>query len=221
MFKMKARGFGAQGFAAFETERLLMHMPAEHLAAGTAAFYRRNEAFLAPFEPDRPRSFFTAGYQQTDLAADRLAAQNGASLRLWLTLKPQGQSTLNDGETYRAVQLPADYFEGGKGGEIIGMVGLNSIVYGTFCSCFLAYKVDERYRGQGLIPEGVKAISEIAFTQMGLHRIEANIMPRNAPSLRVVEKLGFENEGLSRSYLKINGVWEDHLHMVLLNPHDA
>jgi ribosomal-protein-alanine N-acetyltransferase len=52
---------------------------------------------------------------------------------------------------------------------------------------------------------------------MSLHRIEANIMPRNQRSLRVVEKLGFVDEGLSRDYLKINEKWEDHIHMVLLN----
>jgi ribosomal-protein-alanine N-acetyltransferase len=55
------------------------------------------------------------------------------------------------------------------------------------------------------------------FGEYGLHRIEANIMPRNAASLRVVEKAGFHREGLAKKYLKINGVWEDHIHMVLLN----
>jgi [ribosomal protein S5]-alanine N-acetyltransferase len=55
------------------------------------------------------------------------------------------------------------------------------------------------------------------FQELGLHRIEANIMPKNKRSLRVVEKLGFYNEGLAYKYLKINGKWEDHIHMVLLN----
>ncbi|MFR2405064.1 MAG: GNAT family N-acetyltransferase, partial [Eubacterium callanderi] len=58
---------------------------------------------------------------------------------------------------------------------------------------------------------------ETAFGPLGLHRIEANIIPRNRASLRVAEKLHFRNEGLSSKYLKINGVWEDHIHMVLLN----
>ena len=51
----------------------------------------------------------------------------------------------------------------------------------------------------------------------GLHRVEANIMPRNPASLRAAEKAGFVREGLSRRYLNINGVWEDHIHMVRLN----
>ena len=56
-----------------------------------------------------------------------------------------------------------------------------------------------------------------AFAEAGLHRVEANVMPRNKPSLRVLEKNGFVNEGLSKYYLNINGVWEDHVHMVRIN----
>jgi len=65
--------------------------------------------------------------------------------------------------------------------------------------------------------EAIQKGIEIMFNEFGLHRIEANIMPGNKPSLRVVEKLGFYNEGLAYKYLKINGKWEDHIHMVLLN----
>lgn len=65
--------------------------------------------------------------------------------------------------------------------------------------------------------EAVEAVVNHAFHELRLHRIEANIMPRNQASLRVVQKLGFQNEGISRKYLQINGKWEDHIHMVLLN----
>ncbi|WP_330651588.1 GNAT family N-acetyltransferase [Tepidibacter aestuarii] len=65
--------------------------------------------------------------------------------------------------------------------------------------------------------EAIKKGIDIIFNQYKLHRIEANIMPKNKASLRVVEKLGFYNEGLALKYLKINGKWEDHIHMVLLN----
>ena len=52
---------------------------------------------------------------------------------------------------------------------------------------------------------------------MGLHRIEANVMPGNKASLRVLEKNHFVNEGLSKYYLNIIGIWEDHIHMVKIN----
>ena len=70
---------------------------------------------------------------------------------------------------------------------------------------------------QGYMTEAIKTAVDYAFKELNLHRIEANIMPKNKASLKVVEKLGFINEGISKKYLKINGSWEDHIHMVLLN----
>ena len=102
-------------------------------------------------------------------------------------------------------------------GQIIGMVALNNVVWGSFCSCFLGYKLDKDWLRQGLMSEAVNECVRIAFEELGLHRIEANIMPRNIASLGVVRRCGFVEEGLARKYLKINGVWEDHLHMVKLN----
>ena len=68
-----------------------------------------------------------------------------------------------------------------------------------------------------MVTEALRRLVEIAFHDLLLHRLEANIMPRNIPSLRVAEKVGFRSEGLSPRYLQVDGVWEDHLHMVLLN----
>lgn len=65
--------------------------------------------------------------------------------------------------------------------------------------------------------EAVNECVRIGFEEIGLHRIEANIMPKNKASLGVVRKCGFREEGLSRKYLKINGIWEDHIHMVKLH----
>lgn len=65
--------------------------------------------------------------------------------------------------------------------------------------------------------EALKAAIRYIFEEWKLHRIEANIIPRNAASIRVIEKLGFEREGYCRKYLKINGIWEDHYSYALLN----
>src|SRR6266511_2822444 len=101
--------------------------------------------------------------------------------------------------------------------KVIGDLVLNNIVRGAFLSCHLGYKMDQRKLGKGLMTEAIRRAIAYAFDEMKLHRIEANIMPRNQRSRRVVEKLGFEQEGLARKYLKINGVWEDHIHYVILN----
>ncbi len=100
---------------------------------------------------------------------------------------------------------------------IIGTIALTAIVMGAFQSCFMGYKLDKDYLNCGYMTQAVRKCVEIGFNDIGLHRIEANIMPRNKASLRVVEKAGFQNEGLSKEYLMINGVWEDHIHMVILN----
>ena len=101
--------------------------------------------------------------------------------------------------------------------EIIGTITINNIVYGPFLSCFLGYKLSEKYLNNGYMTEALDHIIKIAFNDIGLHRIEANVMPRNIRSQKVLEKLGFTYEGLSRKYLKINNKWEDHEHYVILN----
>lgn len=101
--------------------------------------------------------------------------------------------------------------------RIIGTTVLANIVRGPFLSCYLGYRVDEQENGKGYAPEAINKVVEYAFTELGLHRIEANIIPRNKASIRVVEKLGFAYEGISKKYLRINGVWEDHKHYVILN----
>ena len=107
----------------------------------------------------------------------------------------------------------------GEEDKVIGALTFSNIVKGVFLSCFLGYNLDKDEINMGYMTEAVKKGIEIMFQDYGLHRIEASIMPRNIRSLKVTQKLGFQEEGLSPQYLKINGKWEDHLHMVLLN-HD-
>ena len=99
---------------------------------------------------------------------------------------------------------------------VIGSIVLNNIIRGAFHSCHLGYKMDQFNINKGYLTEGLKIVIEYAFNVLKLHRIEANIMPHNSPSLRVVEKLVY-HEGLAKKYLNINESWEDHIHMVLLN----
>jgi [ribosomal protein S5]-alanine N-acetyltransferase len=81
----------------------------------------------------------------------------------------------------------------------------------------LGYKLDKDEINKGYITEALQKGIEIIFNEYQLHRIEAPIMPRNEASIRVVKKLGFENEGIAKKLLKVNGKWEDHMRWVLLN----
>lgn len=172
--------------------RLGFLAPDPALAPAAAAFYRRNRAAFAPFDPVQPESFFTAEGQAEQLEWDRTQAEDGRCFR-FLLVQPRHP------------------------GRVVGMAGLNEIIGGAFQSCFLSYKVDRTLWGQGYGSEAIAALTEWGFRTLGLHRVEANIMPRNLASRRAAGKAGFEEEGLARRYLKINGIWEDHIHMVRRN----
>ncbi len=61
------------------------------------------------------------------------------------------------------------------------------------------------------MPESVVAVLQFCFEQLLLHRVQISVIPRNASSRRVAEKLGIRDEGIAQRYLEINGVWEDHI----------
>ena len=79
-----------------------------------------------------------------------------------------------------------------------------------FESAYLGYSVSERHNGRGYATEAVRQVLAVAFEELGLHRVQAAVMPINLASIRVLEKAGFREEGLALRYLQINGVWEDH-----------
>jgi len=97
------------------------------------------------------------------------------------------------------------------GEKFMGEVSLGSVQRGPFQSASVGYWIDQRRAGVGYVPEGVALILRHGFEHLGLHRIEAAIVPRNRASRRVAEKLGLRDEGTSVGYLQIAGVYEDHV----------
>lgn len=95
--------------------------------------------------------------------------------------------------------------------RLIGEVSLSSIHRGPFQSGFVGYWIDQLCAGNGYAPEAAAAVFAFAFEQLGLHRVEVAIVPRNRPSRRVAEKLSLRNEGVAAGYLEIDGRWEDHI----------
>jgi ribosomal-protein-alanine N-acetyltransferase len=98
------------------------------------------------------------------------------------------------------------FVDGRFGGEI----NLNGVQRGPFQSAYVGYWIDEKHAGQGYVPESLVALARYSFDDLGLHRLQVAIIPRNASSRRVVEKLELREEGIAVRYLEINGVWEDH-----------
>ena len=93
---------------------------------------------------------------------------------------------------------------------IVGQLTVSSIVWGSAMMATLGYWVDKDRAGHGIAPTAVALVTDYCFQTLGLHRMEINIRPENVPSLRVVEKLGFRDEGYRPRFLHINGEWADH-----------
>jgi len=100
--------------------------------------------------------------------------------------------------------------------DLIGYIRFNNVVRGAFHNAYLGYMMDQDHCGQGRMTESLKLSLDAAFGQIGLHRVQAAIMPHNEPSIRVAEKVGFRREGFAKDYLCLNGKWEDHLLFAIL-----
>ncbi|MCF8207752.1 MAG: GNAT family N-acetyltransferase [Methylotenera sp.] len=108
-----------------------------------------------------------------------------------------------DGQAHHGFVVEVD-------GQLAGAIHLTHIVMGAFRSGYLGYYAFAGLAGQGHMTAGLKAVVRHAFTDLGLHRLEANIQPGNAASLALVQRCGFQCEGYSPKYLKIGGRWRDH-----------
>jgi ribosomal-protein-alanine N-acetyltransferase len=145
-----------------------------------------NEAWLAPWEPGGAGSW-----------ADRY------SITAFPPMLRQLRKQVKDGTT-----LP---FAVTYAGRLVGQVTAGNIWRGSLNSCFIGYWIDGRYAGRGIMPTAVALLTDHCFGAARLHRVEANVRPENTASRRVVEKLGFREEGLRQRYLHIDGAYRDHL----------
>jgi len=97
-----------------------------------------------------------------------------------------------------------------KGPNLMGQINLSGIIYGALRGGHIGYWIDQSYANRGYMTEAVKMVTDFAFSELELHRIEINIRPENEPSIKVAEKCGYVFEGLRRNYLHIDGSWRDH-----------
>lgn len=170
------------------SDRLIIRVLRPRDAAAVARFLRENREYHAPWEPIRPFSYYGRNRQRVNL---RRIARDSSQYQFGLTLRGQSRN-------------------------VVGVISFSNIIHGPFRSCFLGYRMAQRYTGRGLMTEALEVTCRAMFAHLGLHRIEANIMPHNAPSLALVHKLGFRYEGRSTRYLMIQGRWEDHDRFALL-----
>ena len=141
----------------------------------------RDRAFLDEWEPARSDAFFTLEVQQRGIGKLREA---------------------EDLVDFGIFALDTD--------ELVGRIQLSGISLGPFQNAYVGYFVSQRHNGRGYATEAVRQAVDSAFGPLELHRVQAAVMPRNAASIRVLEKAGFREEGFALRYLQIAGVWEDH-----------
>ncbi|MGR2706044.1 30S ribosomal protein S5 alanine N-acetyltransferase [Pseudomonas sp. IB20] len=171
------------------TERLSLQAARPSHAGALQTYLLRNRVYLQPWEPTHGDDFF-----ELDAITQRL--------------KTMAEKTAS-GEALHLLIL--------HDGTVIGVCNFTNVVRGAFEACHLGYALDESAQGQGLMHEALKAAIAHVFDDMKLHRIMANYRPENERSARLLKRLGFEREGEARAYLKINGVWADHVLTALIN----
>jgi ribosomal-protein-alanine N-acetyltransferase len=96
-------------------------------------------------------------------------------------------------------------------GRFVGEMNLSSVSRGAFQNADVGYWVDQAQAGRGYVPEACVLLFRFAFEEIGLHRVQISIIPRNRPSRRVAQKLWLRGEGIALRYLEIDGRWEDHV----------
>lgn len=146
-------------------------------------YYLRNKDHLREFEPVRDASFFTYEMQKEILLESYRHLMTGVGSDLGIY----------------------------KDNKLIGKAKISSIVYGVFKSGILGYSIDKEYEGKGYMKEAINLVLEYAKEYLDLHRIEASVLTTNERSKGVLLSCGFEEIGINKKYLYINGKWSDHI----------
>lgn len=146
-------------------------------------YYLRNKEHLREFEPVRDASFFTCETQREILIESYRQFMNGSLSDLGIFI--------ND--------------------KLIGKAKISNIIYGVFKNGILGYSIDKEYEGRGYMKEAINLILEYAKEYLDLHRIEASALTTNERSKGVLLACGFEEIGINKKYLYINGKWSDHV----------
>jgi ribosomal-protein-alanine N-acetyltransferase len=175
------------------TTRLILQPMQPRHAPLLADYFRRNEEHFRRWDPPRPRGIADAAFWEAEVRRAVQEADAGTVMR-WVMFRADDTA------------------------RVVGRINFTQLVRGPFQSCMLGYAIDRADEGHGLMTEALQAALAHAFDVLRLHRVQANHLPENARSARLLQRLGFRVEGMARDYLYIDGAWRDHVLNALVNP---
>lgn len=149
-----------------------------------------SRAFLQPWEPTWPDDGLTRDHYRRRLRQQMREWRAGEAYSFFMFLRERR--------------------------HLVGGITLGNIRRGVAQSASIGYWMGEPYAGKGYMKEAVCALLPFVFEELRLHRLEAACLPSNEPSKGVLRAIGFREEGIARQYLRINGVWHDHLLFALV-----
>ncbi len=169
----------------YETKRLILQIEDHTAAPRVLDFFVRNKDFFKSSDFAHSDEFYTLPFIENMLDAEYQTALKQQNIRYWL-------------------------YEKAAPDMVLGTISFNSIRFIPYSSAELGYRIDHLATGRGYAYEALSFACEELTKDLSLHRLSAHIMPENAPSIKLIKRLGFEYEGLCKKCVYINNNWEDH-----------
>ena len=176
----------------YETPRLFIKVLREEAVDQVLEFYAENKEIFEQYEIDRVENFYTKSHQAALLRCEYNLMERRQSARFWV-------------------------FEKTNPDRIVGTFSFHNIRYYAYMDCELGYKFHQAVWGRGYARESIERGIRVMFEELGLHRIEALVMPENERSRHLLGSLGFVSEGIKRQNVRLHGAWCDHEVYSLLN----
>lgn len=176
----------------YETPRLELKILNEKHASDVLDFLQTNKAFFEPFEAPKQPNYYTLKNQCENLRMEYHAFLNLKYIRFFVYCK----------------DIP---------NQIIGTISFSNILPFPYSSATIGYKFAPKFQHKGYAVESISAACQAVFDDGLCHRIEAFVLPLNSPSCHVLERIGFDLEGICREPININGTYKDHYKYALIN----
>lgn len=167
------------------TKNLILKVLKENDAPLVLDFISKDKELFSKYEAHHPSFFYSLSYQMSILKNEYNGFLNQVYLRYYVFLK-------NDPDT------------------IIGTISFGNILPSPYMSCTIGYKFASAHHKKGYAYESIPIAVESAFNYLNMHKINAFIMTDNIPSVKLMEKCDFHQEGFCSKHLKINNIWQDH-----------